>query len=141
MGPCRRRLLSLYTHLSVAYSTVPQLRYGLAFENGGLSIAHSMTRGFSVIPAMQPFLHGGQVGFGTLVQLAMTPDADAERERFSRLLSEPGLPRRLSEFGGTDQDAETIAGVTFDSSPYISNFERPVTASLIAGAIRSLERL
>lgn len=112
---------------------------GLAFENGGLSIAHSLTRGFSVIPAMQPFLHGEQVGFGTLVQLAMTPDAEAERDEFARLLAELGLPRRLSDFGGTGQDAQTIADVTFETSPYIRNFERPVTAAFIAGAIRGLE--
>ncbi|WP_299867374.1 glycerol dehydrogenase [uncultured Hoeflea sp.] len=112
---------------------------GLAFENGGLSIAHSLTRGFSVIPAMQAFLHGEQVGFGTLVQLAMTPDAEAEQEAFSRLLCELGLPRRLSDFGGTGQDAQKIASVTFESSPYISNFEHPVTVSSIAKAITSLE--
>ena len=114
---------------------------GLAFENGGLSIAHSLTRGFSVISAMQPFLHGEQIGFGTLVQLAMTPDAEAERNEFSRLLAELGLPRRLSEFGGTDQDARRIADVTIESSPYISNFERDVTATSIAQTIISLEHL
>lgn len=113
---------------------------GLAFENGGLSIAHSLTRGFSVIPALQAFLHGEQVGFGTLVQLAMTPDSYAERDEFFQLLGELGLPRRLSDFGGTDEDAERIAQVTFESSPYIRNFERPVTAAIIAGAIRSLEQ-
>ena len=114
---------------------------GLAFENGGLSIAHSLTRGFSVIPALQSFLHGEQVGFGTLVQLSMTPDAHAERDAFSRLLGELGLPRRLSDFGGTDQDARTIGQVTVESSPYIKNFEVPVTASSIAKAISSLEDL
>ncbi|WP_417426047.1 glycerol dehydrogenase [Hoeflea sp.] len=113
---------------------------GLAFENGGLSIAHSLTRGFSVVPALQAFLHGEQAGFGTLVQLAMTPDSYAERDEFFQLLGELGLPRRLSDFGGTDEDAERIAQVTFESSPYIRNFERPVTAAIIAGAIRSLEQ-
>jgi len=112
---------------------------GLAFENGGLSIAHSLTRGFSVIPAMQSYLHGEQVAFGTLVQLAMTPGAEAQRDEFASLLGELGLPQRLSDFGATDQDAQTIADVTFDTSPYIRNFERPVTAAFIAGAIRSLE--
>ncbi|MDF1610088.1 glycerol dehydrogenase [Hoeflea sp. YIM 152468] len=113
---------------------------GLAFENGGLSIAHSLTRGFSVIAAMQAYLHGEQVGFGTLVQLAMTPDAEAERDEFSRLLGELGLPRRLSDFGGTEEDAETIARVTVENSPYIRNFECPVTASGIADAIMGLEK-
>ncbi|MBU4531369.1 MAG: glycerol dehydrogenase [Hoeflea sp.] len=112
---------------------------GLAFENGGLSIAHSLTRGFSVIPAMQSYLHREQVAFGTLVQLAMTPDAEAERDDFARLLANLSLPRRLSDFGGTDQDAQTIAEVTFDTSPYIRNFQRPVTVAFIVRAIRSLE--
>lgn len=112
---------------------------GLSFENGGLSIAHSLGRGFSVIPAMQAYLHGEQVGFGTLVQLAMTADAGTERRAFSALLSELGLPRRLSEFGGTGEDARTIAETTMATAPYIRNFERPVSASLIAEAIMSLE--
>ncbi|MDZ7603357.1 MAG: glycerol dehydrogenase [Hoeflea sp.] len=113
---------------------------GLSFENGGLSIAHSLGRGFSVIPAMQAFLHGEQVGFGTLVQLAMTPDADPERQAFSALLSELGLPRRLSDFGGTGEDAQTIAETTMATAPYIRNFERSVTASSIAEAMMSLEK-
>ena len=104
-----------------------------------MSIAHSLTRGFSVIPAMQSYLHGEQVGFGTLVQLAMMPDADVERAEFARLLGELGLPRRLSEFGGTEQDALKIAEVTFQSSPYIKNFECPVSASMMAEAIIGLE--
>lgn len=112
---------------------------GLAFENGGLSIAHSLTRGFSVIPAMQSFLHGEQVAFGTLVQLAMTPGADGERAEFARLLDDLGLPARLSAFGATPQDAQTIARVTCQSAPYIGNFEQPVTQASLAAAIMALE--
>lgn len=112
---------------------------GLAFENAGLSIAHSLTRGFSAVPALKKSLHGEQVAFGTLVQLALTPDVEAERNAFSNLLADLGLPRRLSDFGATDADAETIGQLTFKNSPHINNFERPVTAASITAAIRGLE--
>jgi len=41
---------------------------GLCFENGGLSIAHSMTRGLSALPGTADELHGLQVAYGTMVQ-------------------------------------------------------------------------
>src|SRR5690606_5224396 len=44
---------------------------GLAFENGGLAIAHSLTRGFSVVAGVADALHGEQVAFGPLAQLVL----------------------------------------------------------------------
>src|SRR5690606_37271703 len=41
------------------------LMSGLAFESGGLSIAHALTRGFTAEPAFAKALHGELVGFGT----------------------------------------------------------------------------
>jgi len=42
---------------------------GLAVESGRLSIAHSLVRGFSVMPQLSGLLHGEMVALGTLTQL------------------------------------------------------------------------
>lgn len=63
---------------------------GLGFESGGLSIAHSLTRGFSAIPSLNGALHGEQVAFGLLTQLCLeqrSPEFLATWWRSSRRLA------------------------------------------------------
>ena len=46
------------------------LMSGLGFENGGLSVAHSLTRGLVKARGAKEAVHGDQVAYGLLVQLA-----------------------------------------------------------------------
>src|SRR5690606_19082392 len=43
----------------------------LSFENGGLSLAHALARGFSYLERAKGTLHGDHVAYGLLVQLVM----------------------------------------------------------------------
>jgi glycerol dehydrogenase len=117
------------------------LHSGLAFESGGLSIAHSLTRGFSAVPALARALHGEQVAVGLLAQLMLS---DGEHDRLRDLLNfyrEIGLPRALSALGASADDHYEIARISLETAPYIGNFERSLAAKEISDALDDLETL
>lgn len=113
---------------------------GLAFENGGLSIAHSLTRGLSAVPAIQGCLHGEEVAFGLLVQLQL--ESDAMQPVLRQLLPYyrlAGLPTSLQALGvpaaETAAAARHIAGLTITTSPHIHHFPRPLSCDELTRAI------
>ena len=120
---------------------------GLAFECGGLSVAHSLTRGTSSIPAIHAAgaLHGEEVAFGLLVQLALEPGRN--KSLLTTLLNfyeRIGLPRTLQSLGVPQADVESaaleIAKVTVDRSPHIKHFHRNLGAEELTAAMVSLSR-
>jgi len=127
---------------SVVEATI--LLSGLGFESGGLSIAHSLTRGFSALPLLNNALHGEQVAFGTLVQLCLEQRDDdflADMVAFYRAL---GLPTSLNDLGfsGNEQDAiATIASRSIAEAPYLKQFAGPVTQQNLVAAIEKANRL
>jgi len=115
------------------------LMSGLAFESGGLSIAHSLTRGFSAIPEIARALHGEQVALGLLVQVVAegrTPQfLDDLRGFYGRI----GLPTSLAAFGVSDPDAvDTIVRLSWETAPYIKNFTQPLSPEILRAAFLSL---
>lgn len=114
---------------------------GLGFESGGLSIAHSLTRGFSAIPSLNNALHGEQVAFGLLTQLCLEQrpsDFLADMVTFYRAI---GLPTSLKDMGfsGDTQDGiRIIAQRSIAEAPYLKQFVGAVTeASLVAALERA----
>lgn len=114
------------------------LMSGLAFENGGLSIAHSLTRGLSAIPALSGRLHGEQVAFGLLVQLVLQGGQEDLLARLTAFCSGVGLPTSLAALGAAREDAAIIAQTACDSAPYIGNFRSAVTPATLERAILRL---
>ncbi len=115
---------------------------GLAFENSGLSIAHSMTRGLPSVPGVATKLHGLQVAYGLFVQWMLEDrPADFLVEQ-AMLYQAVGLPWTLADLGATQIDDDTIALVAEHTmrSPHIGHFARPLTAADIAGAMHRAER-
>jgi glycerol dehydrogenase len=55
---------------------------GLGFENGGLSVAHGLTRGLSALPELHEALHGEEVAYGLLVQFVLENRSHANRRMF-----------------------------------------------------------
>lgn len=116
---------------------------GLAFENGGLSVAHSLTRGLSALPALHGCLHGEEVAFGLLVQLLL--ERDRQQPLLDRLLPyyrQTGLPTSLQALGlpGTAAHevaaaARQIAEVTVASSPHLKHFSRRLGVDELAQAV------
>ncbi|MDQ2150655.1 glycerol dehydrogenase [Alcaligenaceae bacterium C4P045] len=116
---------------------------GLAFENSGLSIAHSMTRGLPRVPALGAALHGLQVAYGLYVQwqLEGRPEAFmAEQARFYRAI---GLPRTLAELGASQVDDAMIASIAEGTmqSPHLKHFQRPLAQADFVAAMQRVEAL
>jgi glycerol dehydrogenase len=112
---------------------------GLAFESGGLSIAHSMVRGFSVMPQLAHLLHGEMVALGTLTQLAAGQGDTAEIRRLAVFFRRIGLPVSLAAFGlGEAADLRRIAEVSL-TAPYAGNYMRQLGPDDLVAAMRDLE--
>jgi len=114
---------------------------GLSFENGGLSIAHSMTRGLSAVPGTASAPHGLQVAYGLLVQLALEELPAAELRDIDAFYAGIGLPRRLADLGlaGPDDGVYArIAGPTL-GAPHMRHFGRALSQEDLVAAMRRVE--
>jgi glycerol dehydrogenase len=117
---------------------------GLAFENAGLSIAHSIIRGLSAVPQMSGALHGEEVAYGLLVQLVLEGRDPAYLANLMDFYGRTGLPRKLHDLGFTGDPAsvaQRIADVTWERAPYVRNLVAPVDAARIHQAILAVEAL
>lgn len=117
------------------------LMSGLAFESGGLSVSHGMTRGLSVIPSIANALHGHQVAYGLLVQLVMEGRGEAFMDDMFGFYRDARLPLKLADLGHdgkANSDIDTIAQVSAEAA-HMKKFYRPVAADDIARAIIQIE--
>lgn len=114
---------------------------GLGFESGGLSIAHAMTRGLSRVPHAATAMHGQQVAYGLLVQLALEGRDEAFMEDLRRFYVSVGLATSLRALGVPDPDAalSVIAGPTL-AAPHARNFARTLSESDLVDAMRRTEQ-
>lgn len=115
---------------------------GLAFENSGLSIAHSMTRGLPLLPGVVNTLHGLQVAYGLYVQWVLegrSPEFLSEQRDFYRRVGLPWTLAALSTLELEDGSIDRVAEHTM-RSPHIGHFARSLTAADIADAMRQAER-
>lgn len=117
------------------------LMSGLAFESGGLSIAHSMTRGLTAVPRYAAALHGNQVAYATLVQLRLERRPEAEIDALAAFYARVGLPRSLFELATppTGSDIDTIAEGTM-TAPHVRHVPVPVDADRLRRAMTWLEK-
>ena len=114
---------------------------GLAFESGGLSLTHSMTRGLSAIEPVASAAHGFQVAYALLVQLDLEDRSEAFIDDIRAFFREIGLPCKLADMGLVEPapaDFATIAEATL-SAPHARNFTRHLTAHDIVAAARRIE--
>jgi glycerol dehydrogenase len=119
------------------------LMSGLAFESGGLSIAHALTRGFSASPAMAGYLHGEMVAFGSIVQRYAQRDPEADIRDHARFVLSLGLPVCFGDFGGFEPDAEQIDTMALlcCQAPYIGNITPPASQESISAALCAADAL
>jgi len=111
---------------------------GLSFESGGLSIAHSMLRGFSLVPSLARSLHGEQVAVGLLIQLAAGGDAGVDINDLVAFYRRIGLPTTLQDLGldePLEHVADRIVERTVGTSPYIAHFSPTVTRESLKSAL------
>jgi glycerol dehydrogenase len=119
------------------------LMSGLGFENGGLSVAHSMTRGLVKARDAMNAPHGEQVAYATLVQLAAEKRPDAELLDLVGFNREVGLPVCLGDLGmreATNAEMDEIARLTM-TAPHVPNLAHAIDAQDVAAAMRRVEAL
>ncbi|MFZ4733121.1 MAG: glycerol dehydrogenase [Pirellulales bacterium] len=116
---------------------------GLGFESAGLAAAHAVHNGLTVLPGTHAALHGEKVAFGTLVQLVLDGAPEEEFAVLVRFCRTVGLPVTLAELGlpaATGADIDAIATRAVQPGETIHNLPRPVTAAIVAEAIRETLR-
>jgi glycerol dehydrogenase len=115
------------------------LMSGLAFENGGLSLAHSLTRGLMALDGARAHLHGHHVGYGLLVQLLHERDDDAYEE-VRAFFTSVGLPLSLRDLDVVPSiaAAEVIARGAM-SSPHLANCVPAPSQRSIVRAVEAVE--
>jgi len=119
------------------------LMSGLGFESGGLSLAHSMTRGFTRLPACAGVMHGEQVAFALLVQLHATPGGEDDLGRLLPLYRRIGLPRSLAQVGLSAREVDALAilvDATLDA-PHIGHLPAPVDRDGLMAAILAVDAI
>lgn len=118
------------------------LMSGLGFENGGLSLAHSLTRGLVKARDAKNAIHGQHVAWGALVQLA-AEGRSAELKSLSAFNRAVGLATSLEDLGmakPTDTEIEEIARWTM-TAPHLGNLPLQIDTAALAKAINAVEAL
>ena len=117
------------------------LMSGLAFESGGLSVSHGMTRGLSAVPGIANALHGHQVAYGLLVQLELERRDEAFMKDMREFYSAAHLPLKLADLGAdkTSNSMVTTIANTSALAVHMKKFTREITANDIAQAINRIE--
>lgn len=112
---------------------------GLAFENGGLSVAHALTRGLMRAGGAKRRPHGYHVAYGLLVQLAHEHD-QASYDEVDGLFARLSLPRSLADLGAapSEQVFVTMAKVALTAPHARYTVPTPTLASLVA-AMKAVE--
>lgn len=77
---------------------------GIGFESGGLSAAHAIHNGMTVLEETHKLLHGEKVAFGALTQLMLENRLEDEVEEIARFCKSVGLPTTLSDLGLEEVD-------------------------------------
>nr|WP_064569822.1 glycerol dehydrogenase [Gordonia sp. LAM0048] len=115
---------------------------GIGYENGGLSIAHCMTRGLQVGRGSSAHLHGYHVAYGLLVHLALEDDPEVDRDEIRSFLRALGLPTSLADLDmGEPSNAEIEAlAVAAASAPHVANTWVDASVPSIIAAIEQVEK-
>jgi len=72
---------------------------GVGFESGGLSGAHAVHNGLTVLAECHHMLHGEKVAFGTITQLVLENRPSGEIEEIISFCKQIGLPTTFKDLG------------------------------------------
>ncbi|MBX3582915.1 MAG: glycerol dehydrogenase [Rhizobiaceae bacterium] len=117
---------------------------GLGFENCGVSAAHGIHNGLTVLHQTHSLMHGEKVAFGVLVLLILEGRPQAEFEETLRFCRAVGLPTRLSDLNlgdCTDEELERVAIAALRDGEATRTAFGDITVRGIVDAIRTLDRI
>lgn len=104
---------------------------GLGFENCGVSAAHGIHDGLTVLDETHQFFHGEKVAFGVLCLLMLEGRAMGEIEAMTRFCRLMGLPTRLADLNLGKATAEDITRVARAAlAPGSGTYKVPVPVSV-----------
>ena len=100
---------------------------GLGFESGGLSAAHAIHNGLTILPETHQFWHGEKVAIGTQALLMLTDRPPSVIADVYDFCEEVGLPITLEQIGlGSATDAQLLAAATAACAPGETIYNVPV---------------
>jgi glycerol dehydrogenase len=111
---------------------------GIGFESGGVSAAHAISSGLSVLKETHAATHGEKVAFGLIVQLVLEGKPIEEHKKILRFLNSVGLPISLAQLGlieYSNKDILAIAIKTCMKTEPIYNMPFPITVEMVKDAI------
>lgn len=117
---------------------------GIGFESGGLSGAHSIHNGMTVLEETHKLLHGEKVAYGALTQLVLEGRPEAEVAEIARFCKQVGLPTTLKDLGlaqVTDDRLLTAAKETCKPDDTMVNMPFPVKPEDIVAAMRRVDEI
>jgi len=115
---------------------------GLGFESGGLSAAHAIHNGLTILPETHKFWHGEKVAIGTQALLMLTDRPPSVIADVYDFCEEVGLPITLGQIGlGSATDAQLLAAATAACAPgeTIYNVPVPVTPKRVFAALKAAD--
>lgn len=111
---------------------------GIGFESNGVSAAHAIYDGFTVIPGSHDKYHGEWVAFGTIVLLVLENRPQPEIDEVINFCVNVGLPTTLKDLGMgniTSEQLLQVAQATSAPKESIHNEPFVVTADEVLAAI------
>lgn len=111
---------------------------GIGFESNGVSAAHAIYDGFTVMPNAHDMYHGEWVAFGTLVLLVLENRPRREVDEVLGFCASVGLPMTLKDLGMekiTREELAKVAQAAAAPKESIHNEPFPVTADDVLAAI------
>lgn len=117
---------------------------GIGFESGGLSAAHAVHNGLTVLEECHAMLHGEKVAFGTIVLLVLENRSLAEITEIINFCQQMDLPTTLEALGlhqaGDDRLMEAAVASCADNDT-MGNMPFKVTPEDVLAAIKVADRL
>lgn len=117
---------------------------GLGFESGGLSAAHAIHNGLTLLAGTHKYFHGEKVAFGTIAQLVLENAPIEEISEVMDFCLQVGLPICLEDIGVDHISKEELMQVAEKSSikeESIHSMPCPVTNEAVAAAIITADAL
>lgn len=115
---------------------------GLGFESGGLSGAHAIHNGLTVLEPTHAFWHGEKVAIGTLSLLMLTKRPAALVAEVFGFCEAVGLPTTLADIGladATDDQLRQVAAMACAPGETIHNIKGDVTPEQVFAAIKAAD--
>ncbi|MBU1001405.1 MAG: glycerol dehydrogenase [Proteobacteria bacterium] len=115
---------------------------GLGFESGGLSGAHAIHNGLTVLPETHHYWHGEKVAIGTLALIMLTDKPAELKNKAFDFCQAVGLPICLADIGldtPTDAQLMRVAQQACAPGETIHNIKGGVTPEQVLAAIKAVD--